>query len=107
MNVPVGDYLPDGTFVGELAEFDGREVGVYDGVYTDLPDPGDTHGLVLRLYECPDGYRVHELLWPLVPGRSAVASLFPAGGDEGLGAYTEQEARDAWGTYFRSYFESS
>jgi hypothetical protein len=25
--------------------------------------PGDVVGFILRLYECPDGYRVHELLW--------------------------------------------
>ncbi len=106
MEVPVGDYLPDGTFVGEQAEFDGREVGVYNGLYTDLPDPGDAYGFILRLYECPDGYRVHELLWPVVPGRSASASLFPAGGDEDPEAYTEQEVREGWAPYFQSYFES-
>jgi hypothetical protein len=40
-----------------------------------------------------------------VPGRSAVASLYPEE-EEGYGTYTEQEAREEWGGYFRDYFES-
>ena len=81
MKVPVGEYLPDGEFDGDEIELDAREVSVYEG------------------------YRVHELLWPVVPGRSAVASLYPEE-EEGYGTYTEQEAREEWGRYFRDYFES-
>jgi hypothetical protein len=106
MEVPEGDYLPDGRFVGTKIEFDGREVGVCDGLYTDTEDPGDVLGFIFRLYECPDGYRVHELLWSVVPGRSAVASLYPKLGDQGYGTYTEQEAREGWGQYFGDYFRS-
>jgi hypothetical protein len=104
--VPVGEYLRDGTFVGEQVEFDGYAVEIYDGLYTGSGDPSQVHGLVLRLYECPDGYRVHELLWPLIPGRSAVASLYPVPGDEGSRAYTEEEVREEWGSYFQAYFDT-
>ena len=27
------------------------------------------------MYECPDGHRVHELVWSPLPGQLAVASL--------------------------------
>ena len=106
MEVPVGEYLPDGTFEGEDIEFDGHQVDVYDVLNTANEYPGDVWGIILRLYECPDGYRVHELLWSVVPGRSAVASLYPNLGDQGYGTYTEQEARDGWGQYFGDYIGS-
>ncbi len=61
VEVPVGEYLPDGRFRGREIEFGGMEVGVSDGLWTDTVDPGGVYGFVLRLYECPDGYRVHEL----------------------------------------------
>ena len=94
VEVPVGEYLPDGRFVGKEIEFHGSEVGVHHGLWTDTVDPGGVYGFILRLYECSDGYRVHELIWHLVPGRSAVASLYPAEQDQGYGTYTEQEARE-------------
>lgn len=108
IEVPVGVYLPDGTFEGERVEFVGREVRVYDGgLYTDTGDPGDVVGFIFRLYESPDGYRVHELLWSPVAGRSTEASLYPGEGEEGTyGSYTEQEAREEWGEYFLDYLES-
>jgi hypothetical protein len=105
MKVPVGEYLPDGEFDGDEIELDAREVSVYEGLHAANVHPGDVYGVILRLYEGPDGYRVHELLWPVVPGRSAVASLYPEE-EEGYGTYTEQEAREEWGPYFRDYFES-
>jgi len=104
VEVRVGEYLPNGGFRGKNVAFIGSKVGVHDGLWTDTEDPGDVYGFVLRLYECPDGYRVHELVWHLVPGRSAVASLYPAGGDQGDEAYTEDEAREQWGQYFPDYF---
>lgn len=105
MEIPVGEYLPDGEFEGQEIELSAREVAVYEGLHAANVHPGDVYGVILRLYDCPDGYRVHELLWSVVPGRSAVASLYPE--DEvDYGAYTEQEARDEWGTYFRDYFEA-
>jgi hypothetical protein len=105
MEVPVGECLPDGRFVGEKIEFDGREVGVYDGLFTDTEDPGDVLGFVFRLYECPEGYRVHELLWPVMPGRAAVATLYPEVGYRTYDTYTEQEAREGWGQYFPKHFD--
>jgi hypothetical protein len=105
MEVPVGEYRPDGEFDGEEIELDVHEVSVYDGLHTANVHPGDVYGVILRLYEGSDGYRVHELLWSVVPRRSAVASLYPEE-DDGYGAYTEQEAREEWEPYFRDYFES-
>jgi hypothetical protein len=72
VKVRVGEYLPGGRFKGEQIAFDGSEVGVHDGSWTDTVNLGDAYGILLRLHECPDGYRVHELIWHLVPGRSAV-----------------------------------
>jgi hypothetical protein len=106
VEVPVGDYLPDGRFVGEEIEVNGREVSVHHGWDTDPEDLGDVYGVILRLYECPDGYRVHELMWSVVPGRSAVASLFPVGEDGNHVTYTKQEVRQGWGKYFEKYFDS-
>ena len=83
VEVRVGEYLPDGRFKGKQIAFYGAEVGVHDGLWTDTVDLGDVYGFLLRLYECPDGYRIHELIWHPVPGRSAVASLYPIGGGQG------------------------
>jgi hypothetical protein len=105
VEVRIGEYLPDGRFKGREIAFDGSEVDVHDGLWTDTVDPGDVYGFVLRLYECPDGYRVHELVWHLVPGRSAVASLYPAGAERGDEAYTPEEARELWAEYFPDHFE--
>ena len=105
MEIPVGEYLPDGEFEGKEIELDAREVGVYEGLQAANVHPGDVYGVILRLYDCPDGYRVHELLWSVVPGRSAVASLYPEE-EEGHGIYTEQQAREEWGPYFEDYFEA-
>ena len=104
VKMPVGDYLPDGTFDGEEIELEGREVSVCDGLWT-TAGPGYLYGFIYRLYECPGGYRVHEFLWPLVPGRSAQASLYPEAGDQVYGTYTEQEAREHYGHRFRDHFE--
>src|SRR5918998_960939 len=104
LEVPVGEYLPDGRFRGREIAFGGSEVAVHDGLWTGTVDPGGVYGFVLRLYECPDGYRVHELVWSLVPGRAAVASLYPAGQNHDEESYTEEEAKEEWGQYFREYF---
>jgi hypothetical protein len=104
MEIPVGDYLPDGTFEGEEIKFEGREVEVRDGLNTETDDPGNVLGFVFRLYQCPEGYRVHELLWPVVPGQAAVASLYPEVGYRMYGTYTEEEARKQWGQHFPKHF---
>jgi hypothetical protein len=108
VEVPVGNYHPDGRFEGERIQFDGREVGVYDGgLYTGAGNPDEVYGFILRLYECPDGYRVHELIWSPVAGRSTEASLYPiAGEDEPHATYMESQIREHYGEYFRAYFES-
>jgi hypothetical protein len=99
MKVQVGEYHPDGTFQGETVEFDGREVDSWEGI-ADSIDPKDQFGMTLRLYESPDGYRVHEFMWSLSPGRNSYASLYPVVGYLGYGTYTEQEVREKWGRYF-------
>jgi hypothetical protein len=53
MEVPVGMYLPGGTFEGKRIEFDGRDVGVYDGgLYTGAGNPDEVYGfnLAYRLW---------------------------------------------------------
>ena len=100
MNVQVGECLPDGTFDGEPITFEGNAVGVYRDIRLDVADPNDPYRDIFRLYECPDGYRVHEFLWPLRPGRSAESSLYPVVGDHGYGTYTAEEAAEKWGQYF-------
>jgi len=103
MEIPVGEYLPVGEFEGQEIELSAREVAVYEGLQVANVHPGDVYGVILRLYDCPDGYLVHELLWSVVPGRSAVASLYPQE-EIGYATYTEQEAREEWGPYFHEYF---
>jgi hypothetical protein len=56
-----------------------------------------------RLYESPDGYRVHETVWPASndPQDSRTDfALYPVVGHLGYGTYTEQEAREKWGEFF-------
>ncbi len=99
MKVKVGMYLegdPEGV---EEVEFEGREIGSWEGVAESI-DPKDQFSATFRLFEGPDGYRVHELLSPLSPDRPYVASLFPVVGHLGYGAYTEDEVREKWGEYF-------
>ena len=47
-------------------------------------------------------------VWNLIPGRSAVASLYPspAGLDHDEESYEEEEAKEQWGQYFPEYFGS-
>ena len=49
MEVPVGEYLPDGRFRGREIEFGGMEVGVSDGLWTDTVDPGGVYGVRLTI----------------------------------------------------------
>lgn len=97
--VQVGEHLPDGTFDGEYVEFEGREVDRWEGV-VDSIDPGDQFGATLRLYECPDGYRVHEFIWALSRDRESESSLYPVVGYLGYGTYIAEEAKEKWGKYF-------
>ena len=103
VKVKVGHDYPDGTFKGEEVEFEGREVGVWEGPLRPPLDPTDLWLVTKRLYECQDGYRVHETI------RSASEdpydsqtdfALYPVVGHWGYGTYTEKEAREKWGTFF-------
>ena len=86
----------------EEVEFEGREVEVWEGMPGESPmDTNDQFSMTIRLYECPDGYRVHETIWALSPGRSNTYTLYPPAGDMGYGTYTEEGAREKWGGYFR------
>jgi len=84
---------------GEFVEFEGREVDLWEGV-VDSIDPDDQFGTTLRLYEGPDGYRVHEVKWALSPGGASESSLHPVVGYWGYGAYTAEEVAEKWGQYF-------
>lgn len=102
MKVKVGDYLPDGTFEGEEVTFEGREVGTWRG-WGDPVDARDQFVAELTLYECPDGYRVHEVVRSLSPDQPSSASLYPVVGHLGYGTYTEEEVRAKWGAHFEGF----
>lgn len=99
-NVRVGKGSPEGTFVGEVIPFEGVEVDVWESI-VDSEDPSDEYGVTLTLYECPDGYRVHEFLWSLSGDWDSASSLYPIGEAVGYGTYTTAEAKEKWGLYFR------
>ena len=100
LKVKVGKEYPDGTFEGEEVEFEGREVGVWEGPWPSL-DPNDQFLVTNRLYECPDGYRVHEAIWS-ASGHPTGLTLYPVVGNLGHGTYTDQEARKKWGKFFEA-----
>src|SRR5215217_394883 len=93
--VQVGTYR-DGEFVGEVVEFTGRKVDLWEGVASSI-DSNDQFTVTLRLYECPEGYRVLGFLNPISPGREAESSLYPPVGHLGYGTYTWQEVEEKWG----------
>lgn len=64
-------------------------------------NPDDRFLATMLLYECRDGYRVHETLWS-ASGRPTECSLYPVIGYLGYGTYTEQEAREKWGEFFEA-----
>lgn len=101
VRVKVGGYLEDGAFDGEEIEFEGQEVDHSESV-ADSIDSRDQFGATLRLYECPDGYRVHEFLWSLSTGQESEASLYPVVGHLGYGTYTEDEVQEKWAHRFGS-----
>lgn len=101
VSVKVGNYLEDGTFDGEEIEFEGREVDRSEGVAESL-DPHDVFSVTLRLYKCPDGYRVHEFLSSLLPDQESETSLYPVVGYLGYGTYAEDEVQEKWGRHFKS-----
>jgi hypothetical protein len=99
MKVQVGEYLEGDSGSVEEVEFEGEEIGLWEGV-ADSIDPNEQFSATLCLYECPDGYMVHELLSPLSPDRPYQASLYPVVGHLGYGTYTKEEAREKWGQCF-------
>ncbi len=86
----------------EEVEFEGREVEVWEGAPRERSiDPDDHLTVTFRLYECPDGYRVHETVWRLSPGHEDSYTLHPALGYWGYGTYTKEEAWEKYGDYFQ------
>lgn len=113
IEVEVGQWLPDGTFVGELVRFSGEEVGSY----TDFSEArsGDDRGTTYTLYRRGpvEGdqarYRVHVERWTRWQGEESEAFLRPVEPVESesvirgpitYGVYTEEQAREAWGRLF-------
>ncbi len=83
----------------EVVEFEGREADTWEGTHDSIDphDPDFQFGVTLRLYTCPEGYRVHEVLWRVTPERVMSKALYPVVGHWGYGIYTEEEAREKWG----------
>lgn len=114
VEVKVGPYRADGTFVGEVIRFRGEEIGEW----TDFSGATsrDDRGVSYTLYRLPDGnYRVHEFEWSRWQGEESEAHLYPVkrasggeieeedeevyGGEARLveyDAYTEEQARARW-----------
>ena len=105
--VHVGDERVP-TSEWEVIEFEGREVAFAEGVRDSIDpnDPDFQFGYTFRLYESPEGYRVHEILWRVSPDQVTDSSLYPVVGDLGYGTYTEQDVKEKWGQYFEDYFRS-
>ena len=81
VRVKVGTEYPDGTLDGEEIEFEGREVEVWEGPWKSI-DPNDQFVATFRLYDCPDGYRIHESVWS-ASGQPNRFELYPPMGKLG------------------------
>ena len=94
----------DGNFTDEYVKFEGREVEVWEGV-RDSIDPDYQFSYTVRIYECPDGYRVRETIESLSPGQENDYALYPVIGhpdspDLVYVTCTKEEAREKWGGHF-------
>jgi hypothetical protein len=97
LEVKVGPYAPDGTFLGQVVRFTGEEVGSY----TDFSEAqsSDDRGTTYTLYRCPiadseeAGYRVHVEKWTRRQGEGSEAWLEP--NDPDPTPFNEGEARNA------------
>ncbi len=104
VEVEVGGYAPDGTFLGERLRFEAVELGSWTDYRAS--SSSDDRGTTYTLYR-PDGgrYRIHEYSWSRWQGEAGEASLHPTEpvedewGTHGpivYGSYTEEEARAEW-----------
>ncbi len=112
VEVKVGGWLPDGTFLGHLVRFTGEELGGY----TDYRKArsSDDRGTTYTLYRTPGaepgdpapGYRVHVEKWTRWQGEESEAYLWPLwcldedGSFYAATLYTEAEARSAFPELF-------
>lgn len=109
VEVKVGVYTADGTFLGEVVRFAAEEVGSWTNYAA--ATSSDDRGTTYTLYRLPDGtYRVHEFDWSNWQGEESEAFLHPATGvvtDEGpvYSAYTLEEARKEWRQLFAALGE--
>jgi hypothetical protein len=103
VEVEVGGYSVDGTFLGERLRFAAEEVGSWTDF--SMARSQDDRGVTYTLYKLPGGkYRVHELSWSRWQGEGSEALLYPVEQDEEAAyggaftydAYTEDDARQAW-----------
>lgn len=98
VEVRVGHWAPDGTFLGELVRFTGEEVGSYTD-YSEARSQDD-RGTTYTLYRSPmpggeeTGYRVHAERWTRWQGEEPEAWLDP--NDPDPAPFTEAEARQAY-----------
>lgn len=105
VEVKVGRWLSDGTFLGNLVRFRGEEVGGY----TDYAEARsqDDRGTTYTLYRRPmppsdeAGFRVHVERWNRWPGEEAEAWLEPTDpASQAATPFTEAEARNAFPELF-------
>lgn len=91
VEVKVGHWSPDGTFLGELVRFRGEEVGSYTD-YSEARSQDD-RGTTYTLYRCGEGYRVYVERWTRWQGESSEAWLWPQDEEGSYSVATEAEAR--------------
>lgn len=97
VEVRVGAFAQDGTFLGELVRFTGEEVGSYTD-YSEAQSKDD-RGTTYTLYRCPrpggeTGYRVHVERWSRWQGEGSEAYLWPQDEDGSFYVATEAGARE-------------
>ena len=100
VEVQVGAYTADGTFLGEIVRFTGEEAGSWTDYRASTSS--DDRGTTYTLYRMPDDrYRIHEFDWSTWQGEGSEAALHPntgvvtAEGPE-YSVYTLDEARKEW-----------
>ncbi len=111
VEVKVGGYSADGTFLGEVLRFTAEGAGSWTDYA--MATSRDDRGVTYTLYKLPGDpdarYRVHELTWSNWQGEGSEAFLHPVDQDEEdeevtyapgealtYGAYSEDAARQEW-----------
>ena len=86
VEIKVGPFSPDGTFLGEFWRFTGEDVASWT---EHISDPQDNWTVTYTLYKCPGGYRLHVYKRSEWYGVGSRADLYPSACYEDLAAVRE------------------